>query len=136
MSRPDMSGSILPLYRRPSARETAAPSSVLIVQVKFWSYCAVFVLVLLTAWAAFSTGPCVLSSSSCNQNDPSVLGLRSLQALPEVSWSFLHGAAGQRDAVLHVHNLCSSQRHDVLAYVCAHFRSSVTISLSCCVSCV
>ena len=34
-----------------------------------------------------------------------------MRAVPAATWSFLHGQEGDRDAVLHVQNLCSSTQH-------------------------
>ena len=108
---PNMPDSILPLYRRtrPSWPVTARDN-----RVKLWSYSAALILICLTGLGALSTRQCLLPNSSCAEQDAVAKSApRSLQALPEVSWSLLHGAAGERDAVLHVQNLCSSARHGV-----------------------
>ena len=37
----------------------------------------------------------------------------SIRAVPSPTWSFLHSKEGERDAVLHVQNICSSPKHGV-----------------------
>lgn len=71
---------------------------------------------VLTLLAALSTRRCSLSTTGCCPWPTGTIAWSrpaSLKAMPAATWSFLHGQEGDRDAVLHVQNLCSSARHGV-----------------------
>lgn len=106
-----MPASILPLYRRRSSREAPALLSPQTTRVKALCLSICFAVICLTALAALSTRRCFLPNSDCSRSAGD--SYDTLGALPAVSWSLLHGAVGDRDAVLHVHNLCVSPRHGV-----------------------
>ena len=77
---------------------------------------AFLVTTVVTLLAAYGSGNCLLSHSGCcpwPKRSISWSAPTSIRSVPSVSWSFLHGKEGERDAVLHVQNLCSSPRHGV-----------------------
>lgn len=105
---------VLPLHRIRRQRELFLPPvSARIVRTFIVS---LLFIILLTLLAAYSSRHCFLSSSGCcpwPKSPTSWSAPTSIRAVPSASWSFLHGQEGERDAVLHVQNLCSSPKHGV-----------------------
>ena len=107
---------VLPLYRSRRSREQKLLCLPIPARLARSLIAVLLVVTALTLLAAFSTRDCSSSKAGCcpfPKPSSSWSTPASLRALPSATWSFLHGQEGDRDAVLHVQNLCSSPQHGI-----------------------